>query len=47
MTLTAPLALFLIAFVVFAIETWRSKSLIALGLALVALAFAVTNGLKV
>jgi hypothetical protein len=47
MTLTAPLILMVLAAFCFAIETWRGKSLIALGLTLMALSFAVTLGLHI
>jgi hypothetical protein len=46
MTITAPLVLYLLAAFAFAIEAWHGKSLIALGLALLAVALAIGAGLK-
>jgi hypothetical protein len=47
MTLTAPLVLFVLAAFAFAITAWQGKSLLALGLMLMALAFAVQTGLHI
>lgn len=46
MTLTLPVVLLTVAFIVLAIESARSKSLLAIGLALAVLAFAIEAGLK-